>query len=194
MRRIFLLSPADSGGKRAQMIRNPRSSFALAVRLHSPAGAPLGEVFTFMSGLYFRGKLAYARAFGSATDGVMVITPSDGLQVPERLVTPADLDRYAAVPVAPQEGRYSRPLRRDVRHLAARLPVETEVVFLGSVATGKYLEILGPALGDRLRFPREFIWRGDMSRGALLLRCVNEGRELDYSGLGALSARTRTTP
>ena len=139
---IFLLSPADCGGERARMIRNP---------------------------------------------------PSDGLQPPERLITPADLDRYAAVPVAPQEARYSCPLRRDVRSLAARLQSETEVVLLGSVATNKYLEILRPALGDRLRFPREFIGRGDMSRGALLLRCVRDGRELEYVGLGALSARVRTT-
>ena len=40
-----------------------RATFDLAVRLRGPGGAALGEVFSFMSGLYFRGKLAYARTF-----------------------------------------------------------------------------------------------------------------------------------
>jgi hypothetical protein len=42
------------------------------------------------------------------------------------------------------------------------------------------VDVLAPVLGDRLRFPAEFVGRGDMSRGGLLLRCVAEGRELGY--------------
>jgi hypothetical protein len=53
-------------------------------------------------------------------------------------------------------------------------------VLLGSIATGKYADILMEAMGERLVFPREFVGRGDMSRGGLLLRQVREGRELEY--------------
>jgi hypothetical protein len=189
MERIFLLSPADCGGARARLVRNAEARFELARRLQSSDGAPLGDVFSFMSGLYFRGKLTYARAFGSGARAVMVITPSDGLRPPERRITLADLERYAGVPVAPDELRYRRPLQRSIRSLNARLPAESEVVLLGSLATNKYLQILAPALGERLRFPRDFIGLGDMSRGALLLRCVREDRELEYVGLGAMGVR-----
>ena len=83
MSRIFLLSPAHCGGLRARMVLSERASFDLAQRVRAGAGAPLGEVFSFLSGLYFRGKLAYARAFASPADGrsgVFVITPTDGLR------------------------------------------------------------------------------------------------------------------
>ena len=53
-------------------------------------------------------------------------------------------------------------------------------VLLGSVATGKYVDILKGILGQRLLFPSEFIGRGDMSRGGLMLRCAEEKRELEY--------------
>jgi hypothetical protein len=51
---------------------------------------------------------------------------------------------------------------------------------LGSIATGKYSDLLLDIFGDRLLFPTEFVGRGDMSRGGLLLRCVREERELAY--------------
>jgi hypothetical protein len=51
----------------------------------------------------------------------------------------------------------------------------------GSVATGKYLDVLLEALGDRLRFPVAFVGRGDMSRGALLLRAARSAEELEYA-------------
>jgi hypothetical protein len=53
-------------------------------------------------------------------------------------------------------------------------------VLLGSVATGKYLDILTPIFGRRFRVPAEFIGLGDMARGGLLLRCVRENRQLNY--------------
>src|SRR5690606_20239197 len=62
--RVFLLSPAHCGGRRAQLLLNEAAEFPLAQRIRSPEGAPLGEVFSFLSGLYFRGKLTYARRFG----------------------------------------------------------------------------------------------------------------------------------
>ena len=182
-RRIFLLSPASSGGERAALVLGDRARFDLAQRLRSPGGAPLGEVFAFLSGLYFRGKLAYATAFARpprGVPGVLVITPTRGLLLPEQPATLDLLREFAGVDVHASEARYRGPLERDARLLAGRLPAHGDVVLLGSVATGKYVDVLGTVFGDRLRFPAEFVGRGDMSRGGLLLRCVRERRELEY--------------
>ena len=190
--RIFLLSPADCGGRRARLIVNPNAAFDLAVRLRSDAGAPLGEVFSFLSGLYFRGKLAYARAFArpSAThDSVRVITAGDGLQSAEMRVTRSHLERYAAIPVEPDEPRYRVPLTRDIGKLMRRLDEDSQVVLLGSLASSKYLDVLVEVLGKRLHLPPQLIGLGDMSRGSLLLRCAAEGRELDYVSIVDVDAR-----
>jgi hypothetical protein len=56
-------------------------------------------------------------------------------------------------------------------------------VLLGSIASGKYVELLTSVLGRRLLFPGDFVGRGDMSRGGLMLRCAREGRELRYVAL-----------
>ena len=64
------------------MILSGRAEFELARRLRGKCGAPIAEVFTFLSGLYFRGKIAYATAFArpqTGTPGVFVITPTRGL-------------------------------------------------------------------------------------------------------------------
>jgi hypothetical protein len=68
--RIFLLSPAYAGGERARMILRDQATFELARRLRSKRGAPIAEVFTFLSGLYFRGKIAYATAFARPPRGI----------------------------------------------------------------------------------------------------------------------------
>jgi hypothetical protein len=57
---------------------------------------------------------------------------------------------------------------------------ECDVVLLGSVASGKYVDILTKVFNHRLLFPCDFVGRGDMSRGGLMLRCVDEARELEY--------------
>src|SRR5690606_24298067 len=91
--RIFLLSPASVGGRRAQLLLSGRSTFPLAAQLSAGEAAPLWEVFTFLSGLYFRGKHAYASAFASPPAGVpgsLVITSNRGLLRPEEPVTAAD--------------------------------------------------------------------------------------------------------
>src|SRR5262249_55103265 len=93
--RVFLLSPANCGALRAQMMLKPNAQFDLARQLHDTAGAPLGEVFSFVSGLYFRGKLAYARRFARPPDpadpvvagGVLVITTNAGLRAADTPVT-----------------------------------------------------------------------------------------------------------
>jgi hypothetical protein len=183
MTRLFILSPASCRGERARLLFNERAAFDAARRLRSPAGISLGEVFAFMSGLYFRGKLSYARAFArppAGVPGVVVITPCEGFRTPEEPVDIARLKRYAVVPIERSEARYRRPLLRDARALASLLDAGSEIVLLGSVASGKYVDLLGEVFGPRLRFPVEFVGRGDMSRGGLLLRCVAEGRELEY--------------
>jgi len=176
--RLFLLSPARCDGRRAKLVLNPVAEFPLARALREPAGVEIGEVFSFLSGLYFRGKLAYARAF--ARQGVLVITTERGLVPPETRVTARDLCAFAQVDIGGSDERYLAPLRRDVEVMARVLGETDQVVLLGSIATGKYADTLIAALGDRLVFPREFVGRGDMSRGGLLLRQVREGRELEY--------------
>ncbi len=160
-----------------------RASFDLAQRVRVGAGAPLGEVFSFLSGLYFRGKLTYARAFARPTDGssgVFVITPTDGLRPADEPVDVARLRRFATVDIEGDDPRYREPLDRDARRLARRIGAGGEVVLLGSIATGKYIDPLLAVLGERLRFPADFVGRGDMSRGGLLLRCARTGTELTY--------------
>ena len=175
--RTFLLSPARCDGERAKLILNPNADFPLARALRDESsGVEICDVFTFLSGLYFRGKLAYARAFGRP----LVITTERGLVAPETRVRIADVCAFAEVDIAAGDPRYVEPLRRDVAALTQRLHVEEQVVLLGSIATGKYADTLIEALGKRLLFPREFVGRGDMSRGGLLLRHVREARELEY--------------
>ncbi len=194
--RIFLLSPADSSAKRARQLQRPEADHDLARRLRAEAGAPLGEVFAFLSSLYFRGKLAYARAFArppQGQDGIWVITPCAGLRTPESRVSLADLRRYGEVPVDAADERYRVPFLRDLLALAPSWS-EAEVVLLGSVASGKYTELLTQELGARLLFPPDFVGRGDMSRGGLLLRCVQDGRELPYVPLIGATLRGKRPP
>lgn len=195
--RVFLLSPASCGGERARLVFNERAQFDLAVRLRTGAGAPLGDVFSFLSGLYFRGKLTYARAFAAPPEGapgVLIITPNEGFLTAEEPVTLTRLRRFARVPIDAAEARYRRPLARQARALATALGPDCEVVLLGSIATGKYVDILGKAFGPRLRFPGDFVGRGDMSRGGLLLRCAREGRELDYRPVAGAARHGRRPP
>ncbi len=193
--RIFLLSPANVGGERAALLFNERAGFSLARRLRTREGASLGEVFSFVSGLYFRGKLTYAQRFAappSALGGVWVITPTRGLVSPETRTTLATLRAFARVDIHLDEPRYRRPLARSARSLAE--DPATEVVLLGSIATGKYIDVLLDAFGERLVFPADFVGRGDMSRGALLLRSAREGQELPYVPVAGAIRRGRRAP
>ena len=185
-RQIFLLSPAHCGGKRAGYLLNEDARFDLARRFHSPQAASLGEAFSFLSGLYFRGKLAYAGRFANPPAGLgpaFVITSNRGLLPPETRVTPADLRGFGATDISADDPGYRLPLERDARALldaCRRCRPPCRFVLLGSVATGKYVDVLAEVFGDRLVFPPEFAGRGDMSRGGLMLRCVDAGTELEY--------------
>jgi hypothetical protein len=183
--RLFLLSPANSGGDRMALVLSPRAAFPLARAVQSE-GAPLGEVFRFASGLYFRGKLAYAEAFARPPPGLpgaLVIVPGAGLVPPAARVRARDLRAFAEVPVDARDLRFRAPLERDAGLVAERLGALDEVVLLGSIATDKYVEPLLRVLGARLRFPLEFVGRGDMSRGGLMLRAARAGVELTYAAV-----------
>lgn len=160
-----------------------QAGFDLARRVQSEPGAPLGDVFSFLSGLYFRGKLAYARRFASPPEGLagaVVITPNRGLVSVDELITIQDLRELAAVDIDLKDARYRVPLERDARKIAQTLNGDADLILLGSVATGKYVEVLSRIFGDRLLFPAQFVGRGDMSRGGLMLRCVEDNQELEY--------------
>ncbi|HZI75569.1 MAG TPA: hypothetical protein VFD73_16430 [Gemmatimonadales bacterium] len=192
--RIFLLSPAHCGGKRAAILLNEHATFPLAQRLRS-AGLTLGEAFSFLSGLYFRGKLAYAGRFArppAGQSGVQVITTDRGLVPADATVQASDLRDFSTVDIAAKDPSYRLPLQRDISRLQ-QLP-DADVVLLGSVASNKYVDVLLEVFGDRLLFPVEFVGRGDMSRGALLLRAAEAGQELTYQPVAGAVRRGRRPP
>jgi len=181
--RVFLLSPAYAGGGRARMIMSEPAQFDLARRLRSKRGATIAEVFTFLSGLYFRGKIAYASVFAqpfAGSSGVFVITPTRGLVDAGMRMTIDDLREFAEIKIDENDPRYRKPLEQSVQRLAKRLSAQADVVLLGSVATGKYVDVLLANFQERLRFPGDFVGRGDMSRGGLMLRCAVDRQELEY--------------
>lgn len=197
MNRVFLLSPAYAGGLRAKLIMNERAQFDLARRLRSDTPPTLGEVFAFLSGLYFRGKLAYANAFAAPRrrrSSVLVITPTRGLVAAATPIGLADLQEFAAVDIHQAEPRYRAPLERDVKQLAEKLPPDTEIILLGSIATAKYVDVLLEHFGQRLCFPADFVGRGDMSRGGLLLRCAVDRCELAYISVAGAARKGKRPP
>ena len=115
--RIFLLSPAYAGGRRAQMILGKNAQIDLAKRLRSKRGASIAEVFTFLSGLYFRGKIAYASAFArcmNGTSGVFVITPTRGLVDAHARIRLNHLREFAETDI--DENELLPQLRKQLSH------------------------------------------------------------------------------
>lgn len=180
--RIFLLSPAKAGGPRYEMLLRKQAQFDLAVKLRGGA-ASIGEIYSFISGLYFRGKMAYAEAFGACPSGTpptLVIVPGAGLVPPETPVTAEQLRAIAEVPVDEHNPAYSDALLDAARLLDRHAGPECLHVLLGSIASGKYTGPLLEVFGERLMFPIDFVGRGDMSRGGLMLRHAHSGIELPY--------------
>jgi hypothetical protein len=180
--KIFLLSPARSGGKRTALLLKQDSAVDLAFRIQNE-GAEIGEVFSFVSGLYFRGKLAYANHFARAKDlpGVWVITTDRGLVPATARIHVRDLHSFGEVEMDGEDERYIQSFRASAKELAGNAPSDSEIILLGSIATDKYVQPLLEIFGMRLRFPMAFIGRGDMSRGGLLLRSVASNEELEYA-------------
>jgi len=185
---IFLLSPANLSGRRGVMLLDPSAQFPLARELRSAPGAELGELFSFVSSLYFRGKLAYARAFGRAAvgqDSAYVISAGGGLCRPEDRFSLERLQGWAKVSIHHENPHYTAPLIRHANTLLEQSAPGTRFVLLGSVASNKYVEPLLDVFGPALLFPEQFDGLGDMSRGALLLRAVRDRTELAYAPVEA---------
>lgn len=180
--RVFLLSPAKAGGPRYTTLLREQSDFDLAVRLRQGT-ATIGEVYAFISSLYFRGKVAYVDAFCAAhgaTSSAMVIVPGLGLLPLATLVSIEQLRAIAGIPVDEENQTYRDALVRAARSLHQSAGPNCLYVLLGSIASGKYTGPLLEVFGDRLVFPVEFVGRGDMSRGGLMLRCASAKVELSY--------------
>lgn len=191
--KVFLLSPANLGGQRAKQLMSPRARFDAAVRYRSEEGVPIALAFAFMSALYFRGKITYALQFAEASK-VFVIAPGFGLVSSSWCITEERMKTLRRTEVDARKRNYRKPLERDTKALAASLSDNAQVVLLGSVASGKYVDILWPILGDRLVFPSMFAGLGDMSRGGLLLRAARANRELEYTSLAAARHKDGNDP
>jgi hypothetical protein len=179
--RIFLLSPANASGVNGQRLLGPTGESELALRLRR-SGAPLGEVYRFISRLYFRGKLDYAEQFKNpprGIAGVQIITGA-GLMLPETVVTLSDLRRISSTSIDAKNSQYRLPLDSDLLRLREMVGNQTDIILLGSVATSKYITPITEVFRERLLFPKDFLGRGDMSRGSMLLRCCAQGLELEY--------------
>jgi hypothetical protein len=176
---VFLISPANMSGIRGTRLLDEAGKTDVHARLKGE-GVELGKLFTFVSSLYFRGKLAYGNAFGktsSGRPGVYIITPGAGLISPETRVTQQELRAICRTEIDPNNELFCRPL--DIRRLRETCK-GSRFVLLGSIATPKYIEPLMRALDGDLFYPSAFLGRGDMSRGSLLLNCVRTQVELDY--------------
>ena len=160
--------PTAAAGARQQVL-SPQAAFAARRGSCARAqGAPLGDVFTFVSGLYFRGKLAYARRFasppeprirrrlGRARHHAERRAPQPETPVTRRRAARLRRRRRRSRPTRATGGRSSGARARWLREIGA----DCEVVLLGSIASPKYVDVLlddlrrAPAVPDRFRRPR----------------------------------------
>jgi hypothetical protein len=135
MRNVFLLSPASLTGLRAKQLMSPRANFEAAQFYRSQEGVPIAVAFKFMSALYFRGKIAYATTFAAGED-IHVIAPGFGFVPPHWAITPERMKILQRTDVDARKRNYRQPLERDARALAAQIDDDTQVILLGSVASG----------------------------------------------------------
>lgn len=180
--RIFLLSPAKAGGRRYSILTSDKANFELALKFRA-GSATLGEIYSFISGLYFRGKMAYAAAFGAGrgqSSNAFVIVPGLGLLPPETVFTPELLEATAQIDVHEDNPVHHHSLLAAAASLDRATNHQCSFVLLGSVASAKYTTALLEVLDHRLLFPAEFVGRGDMSRGSIMLRSATSGQELTY--------------
>jgi len=178
------------------MLMREEAEFDLAIRLRQ-GKATVAEIYAFISGLYFRGKLAYVEMFGAAPEGVLpaaVIVPGAGLVPPDTILSYDQLQAIANVPVEAGNEAFTRPLLRDATRLNEHAGSVCRYILLGSIATEKYTRPLLEAFGERLLFPAEFVGRGDMSRGGLMLRRARTLEELSYVPVEGGARRGRRPP
>jgi hypothetical protein len=192
-KRIFLLSPANASGIKGQRLLGCTSKSELAVRLQS-TGVPLGEVYQFISSLYFRGKLEYAQRFKNppaGIAGVHIITGA-GLMLPETVITLDQLQKISAPAIDAKNMHYRLPLDKGLLRLREVAGVDVDIILLGSIATYKYITPIQAVFGERLLFPKGFLGTGDMSRGSILLKSCACGLELEYLQVGQTARVTRS--
>jgi len=178
------------------MLMREQAEFDLAVRLRGGT-ATVAEIYSFISGLYFRGKKAYSEVFGTAPEGgspAVVIVPGVGLVPPETILTLDQLRTVAKVPIEAGNEAFTGPFLRDAAQLHQRNGTSCRYILLGSIATDKYTRTLLDVFGEHLLFPEEFVGRGDMSRGGLMLRCAQSGEELSYVTVEGAVRRGRRPP
>lgn len=164
------------------MLLRSGANFEVALKLREGT-ATIGEIYSFISGLYFRGKMTYAEAFRGAPPGVppsLVMVPGAGLVPPETMVDIEQLQAIAHVSVAEDNPNFCGPLSSAAKLLDEHAGRGCCYVLLGSVASAKYTTPLLEVFGERLLFPADFVGRGDMSRGGLMLRHARSGIELPY--------------
>jgi hypothetical protein len=162
------------------MLMREQADFDLARRVRAGT-ATIGEVYSFISGLYFRGKMAYAEAFRAAppdVPGALVMVPGAGLVPPETMVNVAQLLATTEIAVDEANPVFREPLVSAAKLVDEHVRGACSYVLLGSVASGKYTSPLLEIFGERLLFPADFVGRGDMSRGGLMLRHARSGVEL----------------
>ncbi len=182
--RVFILSPARLGGIRSSVLLREEAEFDLATRLRK-GQANIGEAYSFISGLYFRAKLEYARTFAAPPAGVppvLIIVPGLGLLPPETRLDRDQLRCVGEVIVHQDQEEFRSPLMRDAAMLAKG--DATRFIFLGSIATRKYTDPLRSVLGETIVVPNQFAGLGNMSRGSLLLKHATAKDELPYIPLG----------
>jgi len=103
-----------------------------------------------------------------------------------------ELAHVAQTDIHPSAKEFREPLQQDAKSLAQALGPRGEPVLLGSIATRKYVDVLLSSFPQELLFPAEFVGRGDMSRGGLMLRSVDAHMELKYVPVrGAILRGTR---
>ena len=136
----------------------------------------------------------HLRVRSEETSGVFVITPTRGLIDAHARIRLNDLREFALVDIHENDPRYREPLERDAQRLVKKLPARSEIIVLGSIATGKYVDVLLANFSDRLRFPADFIGRGDMSRGGLMLRCAVDRQELPYVAVAGAIVNGKRPP
>jgi len=164
------------------MLLRPSATFELAERLRG-GSVTIGEVYSFISGLYFRGKVAYAAAFANAPSAIpsaTIIVPGQGLVPLETSVTSEQLIAIGSVSIENDYQAFRAALVRDALRIERAAGPDCAFVLLGSIASDKYTEPLLEVFGERLVFPADFVGRGDMSRGGLMLRAAGSGVELAY--------------
>jgi hypothetical protein len=110
----------------------------------------------------------------------LVIVPGLGLLPPETVFSPEQLQATAQIEVDADNPAHHEALLEAAASVDRATCHQCSFVLLGSVASAKYTTALLKVLDQRLLFPAEFVGRGDLSRGGIMLRSAASRQELSY--------------